>query len=115
MFLGLPDPYVAAREEMNPGESGLWRVSSLVREVCCCSTRQLGREALEAGFSCKAVRRGLQTGVCCGGEACRLQAVRAVSSLLYRLGPCALCFIGFHLDEVIRCVQLPLSQVGRPR
>lgn len=97
MFLGLPDPYVAAREEMNPGESGLWRVSSLVREVCCCSTRQLGREAPRGRFQLQGrppwpadrrlLRRGGVSAAGCPSGFFTPLPFRALCSVLYRVSP----------------------------
>lgn len=77
---------------------------------------QFGGDALEAGFSHKAVHCGLQTSLCCGGEGVLAkQAVKVASAPL----PSEL--LGFHLDKppwagVVTCTQLSLhTQIRKQR
>lgn len=60
-------------------------MSSLVRALLLQDPGSLGEMPLEAGFSHKALHRGLQTSLCCGGE-CWLQALQVASAFLYPLG-----------------------------
>lgn len=101
-------------EGEQPGQRGLLLQHQAAWERS--SSRQVSA-ARPSAVACRQVSVAEGRGVGCRLSEWFLHSftVRVVSSLLYRLGPCALCFIGFHLDEVIRCVQLPLSQVGKLR